>query len=260
MPGGRLIDRYIDIFMPAYNASQHIRSVLDRIPGTIWDTIGSVYIINDGSTDTTRECIEQLSKEKPQVRPVHFEYNRGYGCAVERGLLLCKEGPCRMAVCLHADGQYAPECIPQFERKITTDGFDLVQGSRIAPHTALAGGMPMYKFAANRALTFFENIVFGMHMTDYHSGYLCYGRKALDTIPFESLSSSFDFDLEVIACARASGLKIGEISIPTRYADEISHLNPLAYGFRVLGVMGRYLLGRYKNLISQPRSEPHIRN
>ncbi|MBD3345928.1 MAG: glycosyltransferase [Chitinivibrionales bacterium] len=242
MSGSRLID----IFMPAYNAASHIRSVVERVPDDIWKDLGSFWIINDGSTDATRECIDHLSKEIPQIRPVHFDKNRGYGRAVEKGLLLCKEGSCRVAACLHADGQYAPELLPQFMRKIVEERYDLVQGSRIASRTALSGGMPLYKFVANRTLTFFENLVFTMHMTDYHSGYLCYGRTALDRIPFSRLSASFDFDLEVIASARSLGLKIGEIPIPTRYADEISHLNPIGYGFRVLGVMGKYMMGMYK--------------
>jgi hypothetical protein len=123
-----------------------------------------------------------------------------------------------------------------------------MQGSRIASGTALSGGMPAYKYVANRILTFFENIVFGLSMTDYHSGMLFYSRKALDTLPFERLSASFDFDLEVIALARARGLAISEMPIPTRYAKEQSYLNPVSYGVRVLGVMVKFLAGRYTTL------------
>jgi hypothetical protein len=105
--------------------------------------------------------------------------------------------------------------------------------------------MPVYKYLANRTLTFFENIVFGLSLSDYHSGMLLYSRKALDTLPFERLSASFDFDLEVIALARGRGLVISEMPIPTRYAEEQSYLNPVSYGFRVLGVMARFLAKRY---------------
>ena len=105
--------------------------------------------------------------------------------------------------------------------------------------------MPVYKIVAGKALTWMENLCFGLAMTDYHSGFLMYSRKALRTIPFERLSGYFDFDLEVIATARARGLHISELGIPTRYADEKSHLNPVLYGLRTLRVMVRYRLGRY---------------
>jgi hypothetical protein len=167
---------------------------------------------------------------------------------VREGISRCKEDGCDIAVCLHADGQYPPEAIQAMAGRMAADGIDIMQGSRIASGTALSGGMPAYKYVANRILTFFENIVFGLSMTDYHSGMLFYSRKALDTLPFERLSASFDFDLEVIALARARGLAISEMPIPTRYAKEQSYLNPVSYGVRVLGVMVKFLAGRYTTL------------
>ena len=116
----------------------------------------------------------------------------------------------------------------------------------IASGTALSGGMPLYKFVANAALNRLENFTLGLGMTDYHSGFLLYSRKALRSIPFERLSSYFDFDLEVIASARALGLKVDELAIPTRYAGERSYLNPVRYGLRALRVMARYRMGRYR--------------
>jgi hypothetical protein len=149
-------------------------------------------------------------------------------------------------VCLHGDGQYPSEEIGRFARHLTEQGYDLLQGSRIASGSALRGGMPLYKYAAGRALTWLENRVFGMRMSDYHSGFLCYGMRALGAIRFDRLSRSFDFDLEVIAVARSLGLRVGELPIPTRYADEVSHLNPATYGLSVLRVLARYLLRRYR--------------
>jgi hypothetical protein len=119
-----------------------------------------------------------------------------------------------------------------------------VQGSRIASGTALSGGMPFYKYAANAALNVIENRTLKLAMTDYHSGYLLYGRRAL-ALPFRGFSDSFDFDLEMIACARARGLSVGEAPIPTHYGDEVSHLSPVTYGLRVLRVMWNYRRGRY---------------
>lgn len=234
--------------MPAYNAEHHIKLVIERIPQTVWQDIQSIWIINDGSTDNTGKIINRLSNENKKIKPIHILENRGYGYAVKKGIELCKKDKCDIAVCLHSDGQYAPEDIPMFVEIMQKQKFDVLQGSRIASGTALSGNMPFYKYVANRVLTFMENKIFHLNMTDYHSGFLFFSKRALENIPFEYLSTSFDFDLESIACARTLSLKIGELPTPTRYADEISHLNPIAYGFRVLGVMAKYILGRYKRL------------
>jgi hypothetical protein len=158
---------------------------------------------------------------------------------------VAKEGV-DLVACVHADGQYAPEELPAMQKTLEQEDLDLLQGSRIASGTALSGGMPAYKYLAGRALTFLENRVFGLQMSDYHSGYLLYGRRALTSIRFGDLSDSFDFDLEVIASARALGLRIGERPIPTHYGEESSSLSPIPYGFRVLGVMLKYLRGHYR--------------
>jgi glycosyltransferase involved in cell wall biosynthesis len=234
--------------MPAFNAAHHLEGVIARIPHELWQSIANVWIVNDGSHDCTIAVIGQLCMNNPKIRPVHFSWNRGYGRAVREGLSRCKGDGCDVAVCLHADGQYPPEAISAMVDKMAADNTDIMQGSRIASGTALSGGMPVYKYAANRTLTFFENIVFGLSLTDYHSGMLLYSRKALDTLPFERLSASFDFDLEVIALGCARGLAISEMAIPTRYANERSYLNPVSYGVRVLGVMAKFLAGRYKTL------------
>jgi glycosyltransferase involved in cell wall biosynthesis len=245
MQGGGLIDKKVSIVIPAYNAARTIEEVISRIPRELWEAIVQVCIVNDGSTDDTRSVVDGLCASNSKISSVHFGINRGYGKTVREGLSHCREDGCDYAVCLHADGQYPPEAISGFIEAMAVRGIDLLQGSRIASGTALSGGMPLYKFVANRILTFFENIVFGLSMTDYHSGMLLYGRKALDLQAFDRLSASFDFDLEVIAMCRAKGLAIAELPIPTRYAGEVSHLNPVTYGLRVLRVMARYLTGRY---------------
>jgi hypothetical protein len=146
---------------------------------------------------------------------------------------------------VHADGQYSPEALPGLLAALDGRGLDLLQGSRIAGGQTRKGGMPLYKVAGNWLLGKLERRVLGLSMTDFHSGYLVYGRRALAEIPFAQLSDSFDFDLEVIASARARGLAVGEAPIPTHYGDEISHLNPLTYGLRVLRVLWRFQRGSY---------------
>jgi glycosyltransferase involved in cell wall biosynthesis len=230
--------------MPAYNAEKHMEDVIRRIPESIWKSVQSMWIINDGSTDRTEEIISKLKREFSHIKSISFPRNRGYGAAVKAGLkALIPENP-DYVLCLHSDGQYAPEDIPRFLESAERNRYDLLQGSRMAGGTALQGGMPLYKFISGKILTAMENMVFRLELSDYHSGYLCYGKKTF-TIPFEMLSNSFDFDLEVIACARQKGLRIGEIGIPTCYADETSYLNSVQYGFRVLGVLMKYLTGKY---------------
>jgi hypothetical protein len=131
-----------------------------------------------------------------------------------------------------------------------TRGLDLLQGSRIAGGRALAGGMPLYKYLAGKVLTALENRVMAAELSDYHSGYLVYGERALAILPFAALSDRFDFDLEVIACAQAAGLHVGEHPIPTHYGDEISYLDPILYGLNVLAVMARFRAGHYHRLFA----------
>lgn len=235
----------VSLFIPAYNAEQHLSSVIQRIPRAAWNNIQTIWMINDGSSDNTARVIKELTGTYPKIKSITHDRNQGYGPTVKDGLEAIRNEECDYAVCLHADGQYPPESIPEFLQTAEAGGYDILQGSRIAPGTARQGGMPLYKYAAGRVLSACENLVFGLKQTDYHSGFLCYSRKAITGIPFENLSKSFDFDLEVIASARARDLRIGEIGIPTRYADEVSYLNPVTYGLRVLKVMGKYLLGKY---------------
>ena len=234
--------------MPAYNAEAHLTGVFERIPQGLWASVANAWVIDDGSIDKTGAIVDVLAGNNPKIRPVHFDHNSGYGAAIKRGLSLCKNDGCETALCLHADGQYPPEIIPAALETMRARSLDILQGSRIASGTALSGGMPPYKFLANRALTFLENRIFGLSLTDYHSGMLFYSRRALEALPFERFSDGFDFDVEVIASARAKGLPIGEIPIATHYGSEISHVRPVPYGLRVLRIMMNYAAGGY----SQP--------
>ncbi|MBN2188320.1 MAG: glycosyltransferase family 2 protein [Chitinispirillaceae bacterium] len=242
-----MADPDVSVFIPAYNAASHISSVIDRFSPRLWRRTRKVWIINDGSTDGTDAAIEALARRHEAIHPVHSAVNRGYGHTVRRGLSLCRDDGCDYAACVHADGQYPPEAVLDFVEAMRSNRIDLMQGSRIASGTALSGGMPLYKYAAGRMLTVMENAVFGLRMTDYHSGFLVYSRKCLRELPVDRLSGSFDFDLEVIAAARARRFSIGELPIPTRYAGEVSHLKPFIYGLSVLGVLVKYLAGHYKD-------------
>jgi glycosyltransferase involved in cell wall biosynthesis len=208
--------------------------------------VAKVFIINDGSSDDTHAVASGLEQKYPKVQVLTQPENRGYGAAVRKGLEHCLGTDAGYVVCLHADGQYPPEKLPEFVPHMAEHGIDVLQGSRHAEGTAREGGMPVYKIVAGKILTWLENKAFGLEMTDYHSGFMLYSRRAAQSIPFGELSTYFDFDLEVIASAQARGLKVSELGIPTLYGDEESHLNPIWYGLRCLRVMVRYRLGGYR--------------
>ena len=228
-----------------YYAAGTIEKVFARIPSGVRRRIHRYLVVNDGSTDDTTAALARLQQQFPNLTALTHEVNRGYGEAektlLRRGLA---EGM-QIGVLLHSDGQYSPEKIPELLDPFDRDTADLAQGSRMLGGGALRGGMPLYKFVANKTLTAIENWAFGMRLAEYHSGYMVYSRKALEIIPFEKLSASFDFDLEMLVLARAKGLRIAEIAIPTIYAGEKSHLNPVKYGIDVLSVVWRYKRGDY---------------
>jgi glycosyltransferase involved in cell wall biosynthesis len=173
------------------------------------------------------------------------EKNRGYGEAEKTLLRYAVQEGADVGIVLHSDGQYSPEKIIELLEPFDRGTADMVQGSRMLGGGALQGGMPLYKFIANKALTAIENLAFGMKLGEYHSGYMLYSRKAMEMIPWEKLSNSFDFDLEMMVLARVKGLRIAEIAIPTIYAGEKSHVRPVKYGFDVLSVILDYKRGKY---------------
>jgi glycosyltransferase involved in cell wall biosynthesis len=234
------------VVIPAYEAAATLERVFARVPPEARATIERFLVVNDGSRDETGAVARRLAASDPTITVVDHPENRGYARAQKTGFTAALEQGADIAVLLHADGQYAPEMLPTLLRPLLEGRADVVQGSRmIQPRAALAGGMPLYKFVANRVLSRLENWVYGMTLAEYHSGYMLYSARALRTIPFLKLSDTFHFDGEMLFMAHRKGLRIVEIPIPTHYGSEKSHLRPIRYGFDVLGIMFRYLTGRY---------------
>ena len=236
------------ILMPAYNAASTIEKVFARIPAAARERIGRYVVVNDGSTDGTEAALARLRVQFPSLVTLAHPVNRGYGAAEKTLLAYALEQGADVGIVLHSDGQYSPELIPDLLRPFDDDTADMVQGSRMLGGSALKGRMPLYKFVANKVLTAIENRAFGMNLAEYHSGYMLYSRKTIASIPFQKLSDSFDFDLEMIVMAHIKGLRMQEIAIPTIYAGEVSHLRPVQYGLRVLGIVASYKRGKYHHV------------
>lgn len=238
--------RKIAVVIPAYKADETLPGVFRRISSGVWEKIDSVIIVEDGGTNTPGSVSNQLKREYGKVEIIWHPENRGYGAAQKTGFRRAFDLGADVGVLLHADGQYAPEEMERLWAPLISDEADVVLGSRMQSwRSARAGGMPLYKLVANILLTKLENFCYGMKVSEYHSGYMLYSRKALEAIPFEKLSDTFHFDGEMLLMAGKKGLRIADLPIPTHYGDEVSHLNPVQYGFDVLKIIARNFMGKY---------------
>lgn len=236
----------IFIVIPAYKAAATLPGVLRRIPAETYAETERILVVEDGGEGVPPSTTQELREEYGKVEVLWHEANRGYGAAQKTGFRRALDMGARFVALLHADGQYAPEKLPDLLKPLVEGKCDVVLGSRMKVRgDALRGGMPRYKYVANRALTTLENLVYGLNLSEYHSGYMLYSRRALEAIPFETLSNRFHFDGEMLLVAGKRRLRIADVPIPTHYGDEESHLRPIRYGFEVLGVILKYLRGKY---------------
>jgi glycosyltransferase involved in cell wall biosynthesis len=225
------------VVLPAYNAGRTLERTIAEIPTGIADDL---LLVDDASGDDTVAVAERLGI----TNVVHPE-NRGYGgnqktCyteAIRRGA--------DIVVMLHPDYQYSPKLIGAMVWLAASGEFDVILGSRILGRGAVAGGMPRYKYFFNRVLTAFENVLLGIKLSEYHTGYRTFTRKVLETLPLNECSDDFVFDNQMLAQAARFGFRIGEISCPTRYFPEASSINfrrSVVYGMGVLWTSVRYRL------------------
>jgi len=235
----------IVIVIPAYNAAETIGSVFCRIPKSFYEKIHKIVVVNDGSRDNTADIIKRLSRKYRKILQLNHPHNKGYGAAQKTGFNKAIELKVDIAVLLHSDGQYAPEILQNMVAPIEQGKADVVMGSRFLGGGALKGGMPLYKFIGNRLLTAIENLAYGMNISEFHTGYMVYSKKALETINFNMLSNTFHFDGEMVLMSGKKNLRIVEIGIPTRYAEEKSHLKPIQYGVDVLKIIIKEKMGKY---------------
>ena len=227
------------VVMPAYNAGRTLRMTYEQLPK---DTVSLVILVDDGSTDKTLEIARELGLEIF----VH-DRNYGYGANQKTCYTEALRAGADVVVMVHPDYQYDPTLVPQMIAPIVKNEADIVLGSRLKAGSPLAQGMPWWKFVANRVLTGVENRVFGLALSEYHTGYRAFRRDVLETVNFTANSDGFIFDQEIIAQAVAARFRIAEIAVPTRYfpeASSASFVDSSIYGLRILGVLFWYLIHR----------------
>jgi glycosyltransferase involved in cell wall biosynthesis len=229
----------IVVVLPAYNAEKTLEATVRELPELVDETI----LVDDYSTDATVAMARRLN-----LSVIVHERNRGYGGNQKTCYRAALDRGADVVVMTHPDYQYSPLLVTAMASMVAYGVYDLSLGSRILGGGALRGGMPRYKYVANRALTSFQNIVMGASLSEYHTGYRAFSRELLDALPLDRNSEDFVFDNQMLAQAILYGARIGEISCPTRYFPEASSINlrrSTIYGFGVLQTALQFRMAKW---------------
>ncbi len=228
--------------LPAYNAAKTLEATVADIPP---GTVDEIIIVDDASRDDTVAIAQKLG-----LTVIRHEVNKGYGGNQKTCYRAALERCADIVVMIHPDYQYDSRLTPHLVAFLRDGYHDVMLGSRIRTRDeALAGGMPLYKYIANRLLTFTQNILTGMNLSEWHTGFRAYTRHVLETIPWEDNSDDFVFDSQMLVQCVAFRFRIGEIPVPVRYHDTASSINlkrSIFYGLRTLQTVAQYLLFRIR--------------
>jgi len=241
------------VVMPAYNAARTIERTYREIP---LDLVDEVIVTDDASHDETVEIARRLG-----LHTLVHESNRGYGANQKTCYAEALRLGADVIVMLHPDYQYTPKLIPAMISLITDGPFQVVLGSRVLGGRALSGGMPLYKYVANRGLTAFQNLMCGAKLSEYHTGYRAFSREVLESLPLLENSDDFVFDNQILAQILLAGFEVGEVSCPAAYFEEASSINfrrSLRYGLGVVTTSLQAFVQR-KRLASVRIFDPHGR-
>jgi len=240
-------NKKVIVVLPAYNAAKTLEKTYAEIP---FDVVDDVVLVDDSSSDDTIEKAEQLGIN----HIIQHEKNKGYGgnqkSCYHKALSLGAE----IVIMLHPDYQYTPQLIHSMASIIGNNVYPVVFGSRILGNGALKGGMPLYKFVANRFLTFIQNILFNEKLSEYHTGYRAFSRQVLETLNIEACDDDFIFDNEMVSQIFFKGFQIAEITCPTKYFEEASSINfqrSIKYGLGCLRVSLVYRLAKWNMMSSK---------
>jgi len=236
----------IAVVMPAYNAEK----TLEKTVGELSDLVDIKILVDDSSKDQTAAVSRRLG-----VQTFIHDANYGYGRNQQTCYREALAAGADIVVMVHPDYQYTPLLVPAMAGMVASGVYDMVLASRILGAGALKGGMPFYKYVANRLLTAFQNLFLGVKLSEYHTGFRAFSRELLETLPLLENSDDFVFDNQMIAQAVMFGFKIGEISCPTKYFEEASSINfrrSVEYGLGVLGTTAGFVAHKL-GIIRLPR-------
>ncbi len=235
-------DKKVVVVMPAYNAALTLQTTYDEVMAQ--GVVDKVIVVDDASSDETTAVAEKLE----HVRVFTHPENRGYGGNQKTCYRLALDEGADIVIMVHPDYQYTPKLIPAMVSLIGNDLYSCVLGSRILGGYALAGGMPSWKYVANRFLTFTENVLLGAKLSEYHTGYRAFSRELLEQLPLEENSDDFVFDNQMLAQILWYGHQIAEVSCPTKYFAEASSINfqrSVVYGIGCLRTGIRFRLAKW---------------
>jgi glycosyltransferase involved in cell wall biosynthesis len=235
-----ILNKKLVVILPAYNASRTLKKTYDEIPFHIVD---EVVLVDDHSTDNTSEVARELGIK----HVIRHEQNKGYGGNQKTCYNKAIELNADIVVMLHPDYQYTPKLIESMAYIIARDVYPVVIASRILGKGALKGGMPLYKYISNRALTLTQNILMNQKLTEYHTGYRMFSAEVIKNVNYNINSDDFVFDNEMLAQICYKGYEIGEVTCPTKYFEEASSINlqrSIKYGLGVLRVSLTYFLNK----------------
>jgi glycosyltransferase involved in cell wall biosynthesis len=230
------------VVLPAYNAANTIEKTIAEIPG---DIVDEIVLVDDKSTDNTIEVAKSIGIK----HIIQHAENKGYGGNQKSCYHKALELNADIIIMLHPDYQYTPKLLLAMVSIIGNDLYKVVFASRILGKGALKGGMPLYKYIANRFLTLFQNLFMNQKLSEYHTGYRAYHREVLEAINFDQNSDDFIFDNEMVAQIFYNNFEIAEVTCPTKYFEEASSINlkrSITYGLGVLKVSLLYFLTKLK--------------
>lgn len=236
------------VVMPAYNAEATLRKTYEEVMAQ--QVVDHVIVVDDASHDRTADIARTFPDTTVHIHPE----NQGYGANQKTCYRLALQAGADIVIMVHPDYQYTPQLIPAMASMIGNRLYHCVLGSRILGGYALKGKMPLYKYIANRALTFAENILTGAKLSEYHTGYRAFSRELLEKIPLDRNSDDFVFDNQMLAQILWLGYQIAEVTCPTKYFTDASSINfrrSLKYGFGCLATGIRFRLARWKIINSK---------
>lgn len=235
-----ILGKKLIVIMPAYNAGKTLQQTYRELPH---EYVDEIILVDDSSLDNTSQIARELN-----IKTIIHPENKGYGGNQKTCYREALKSGADIVVMVHPDYQYSPKLVAAMASMIASGHYDLVLGSRILGGSALKGGMPRYKYAANRLLTFVENIALGAKLSEYHTGLRAFTREVLTRLPLMENSDDFIFDNEMLVQAIFFGFKVGELSCPTRYFKEASSINfgrSVKYGLGVLACIMKYVLAKH---------------